>query len=357
MFDQTRRDCLIKLGGLAAAAIGGSARAADPAYKYPRDLTKADVERWLKELSNWGRWGKDDQAGTINLITAAKRKQAAALVKDGVSVSMSVDADIPPQGVMADPPASAPPAPAAPGGAAPPRPRYTWEHVMRSNGAGRTDGFVMDSYFTSFHGSATTHLDALSHVIYDGKLFNGFPADSATTWGATKNDVMSFRNGIFTRGVLVDVPILKDVPYLADDEPVYPEDLEAWEKKAGIRIESGDAVFVRTGRWRRIAEKGPMGRQMPGLYVSSVKWFKERDIALFGSDGIQDVRPSRVDGVDQPVHLLFLNAVGTPLLDNCGLEDLSQAAAQRRRWTFLFTTAPLRVPGGTGSPINPIATF
>ena len=168
---------------------------------------------------------------------------------------------------------------------------------------------------------------------------------------------MPFKHGIFTRGVLVDVPALKGVPFLGDDEPVYPEDLEAWEKKAGLKIESGDAVFVRTGRWRRIAEKGPLNRQMPGLYASSVKWLKQRDIALFGSDGVQDVRPSRVEGVDQPVHLLFLAAVGTPLFDNCGLEDLSQASAQRRRWTFLFTAAPLRVPGGTGSPANPIATF
>jgi kynurenine formamidase len=356
MVEQTRRDYLIKMSGLAAAAIGPSAEAAEPAEKYPRNLTKADIDRWLKELSNWGRWGKDDQAGTINLITAAKRKQAATLVRDGVSVSMSVDADVAPPGAAPNPPASAPPA-APSGDGQPQRPRYTWEHVMRSTGAGRTDGFVMDTYFTSFHGSATTHFDALSHVISGGKLYNGFPADSATSWGATKNDVMAFRNGIFTRGVLVDIPFLKGVPYMGDDEPVYPEDLEAWEKKAGLKIESGDAVFVRTGRWRRIAEKGPMGRQIPGLYVSSVRWLKERDIALFGSDGTQDVRPSRVEGVDQPVHLLFLNAVGTPLMDNCGLEELSQAAAQRRRWTFLFTVAPLRVPGGTGSPANPIATF
>ncbi len=357
MAEPTRRDYLIGMAGIAAAASAPSAKGADPAEKYPRNLTKADIDRWLKELSNWGRWGKDDQAGTINLITTAKRRQAAGLVKDGVSVSMSVDADIAPMGVAANPPASAPPAPAGSEAGTTQRPRYTWEHVMRSNGAGRTDGFVMDTLFTSYHGSATTHLDALSHVISDGKIYNGYPADSATTWGATKNDVMPFRHGIFTRGVLVDVPLLKGVSYLGDDEPVYPEDLDAWEKKVGLKIESGDAVFVRTGRWRRIAEKGPMGRQMPGLYASSVKWLKERDIALFGSDGIQDVRPSRVEGVDQPVHLLFLNAVGTPLMDNCGLEELSQAAGQRRRWTFLFTTAPLRVPGGTGSPANPIATF
>jgi kynurenine formamidase len=340
MAQHTRRDCLVTAGGLASFVFGLRAKAADLPVKYPRNLTKADIDRWMTELSNWGRWGKDDQAGTINLITPAKRKQASALVKDGVSVSMSIDADIPAQGITPSP-----------------ERRYTWEHVMRSNGAGRKDGFVIDSYSVLFHGSSTTHLDALSHLIYDGKIYNGFPGESINTWGATKNDVLPFKNGIFTRGVLVDVPALKGVPYLGDDEAVYPEDLEAWEKKAGLKIESGDAVFVRTGRWRRIAEKGPLNRQMPGLYASCVKWLKERDIALFGSDGVQDVRPSRVEGVDQPVHLMFLVAVGTPLFDNCDLEALSQAAAQRRRWSFLFTAAPLRVPGGTGSPANPIATF
>jgi len=348
MAHHTRRDCLIKGFGLAGAAFGLRAKAAGPPEKYPRNLTKADIDRWMTELSNWGRWGKDDQAGTINLITTAKRKQALALAKEGVTVSMSVDADLPAQGAT--------PVPAAASGG-PQRPRYTWEHPMRATGIGRKDGFVIDTYSVSFHGSATTHLDALSHLIYDGKIYNGFPGDSINAWGATRNDVMPFKDGILTRGVLVDIPALRGVPYMGDDEPVYPEDLEAWEKKAGLRIESGDAVFVRTGRWRRIAEKGPMGRQMPGIYASCVKWLKQRDIALYGSDGVQDVRPSRVEGVDQPVHLLFLVAVGTPLFDNCGLEALSQAAAQRRRWTFLFTAAPLRVPGGTGSPLNPIAIF
>jgi kynurenine formamidase len=343
MAQHTRRDCLIKASGLAGAALGLRAGAASPPEKYPRNLTKADIDRWMTELSNWCRWGKDDQAGTINLITPAKRKQALALAKEGITVSMSIDADIAAQGAVAE--------------AAAARPRYTWEHLMRTNGIGRKDGFVVDSYSVSFHGSVTTHLDALSHLIYDGKIYNGFPGDSINSWGATKNDVMPFKDGIVTRGVLVDIPALKGVPFMGDDEPVYPEDLEAWEKKAGLRIESGDAVFVRTGRWRRTAEKGPLNRQMPGLYASSVKWLKQRDIALFGSDGVQDVRPSRVEGVDQPVHLLFLVAVGTPLFDNCGLEALSQAAAQRRRWTFLFMAAPLRVPGGTGSPANPIAIF
>src|SRR5258705_5491186 len=127
MAHHTRRDCLIQAIGLAGASFGLRANAQE---KYPRNPTKADIDRWMKELSNWGRWGKDDQAGTINLITPAKRKQAAALVKEGFSVSMSLDADKAPPGVPAAPAATATPT----GGAAPQRPRSTWEHVSCRNG-------------------------------------------------------------------------------------------------------------------------------------------------------------------------------------------------------------------------------
>jgi kynurenine formamidase len=339
MMPFTRRECILTAGAFAAAVAGRRAKAAEAAPKYPRDLTKADIDRWMTELSNWGRWGKDDQAGTINLITPAKRKQAAALVKDGVSVSMSGNADIEMDS------------------AAPQQSPHNWQHVMKSTGVGRQDGYVLDTYSMSYHNSISTHLDALSHFFYGGKVYNGFPSDAITSWGATKDDVMPYKDGIFTRGVLIDMPILKGVKYLADDEAIYPEDIETWEKKAGIKIESGDAVFLRTGKWLRVAEKGPLTEQLPGLYGSCAKWLKARDIALLGSDVVQDVRPSRVEGVNQPIHLLFLVAVGTPLIDSCNLEALSQACAQRKRWTFQFSAAALRIPGGTGSPLNPIATF
>ena len=164
---------------------------------------------------------------------------------------------------------------------------------------------------------------------------------------------------MFTRGVLFDMPKLRGVAYLGDDEASYPEDLEAWEKKAGFRLESGDAMLVRTGRWLRVKEKGPLNLNMaaPGLYASCAKWMRERGVAILGSDVVQDVRPSRIEGVDQPIHQLGLPALGCPLIDNCDLDAVSEAAAQRRRWTFLLTINPLRIPGATGGPVNPIATF
>jgi kynurenine formamidase len=362
----TRRTALAAVGGIAL-----SRGAAAQTEKYPRNLTKEGLDRFMTELSNWGRWGKDDHAGTINLITPAKRKAAAALVREGFSVSLELDAALPKEGSTGGPlPSMMPggrrggPPPAAPSGGGPsvaPAARATWSLTMRRPGPEPRDtmSFETDTIAVSYHGPATTHMDALSHVYYKGQMFNGFPQSSYTDRGTTNNDVTAFKNGIFTRGVLFDIPKLKGVPYLGDEEPIYAEDLEAWEKKVGIRVEPGDALLYRTGRWARVKEKGPLnvGRSSPGLYVSCAKWLKERGVALLGDDVDQDVMPSRVEGVRQPVHLIMLWCLGTPVLDNADLEALSEVCAQRHRWTFLLTLNPLRIPGATGGPVNPIATF
>jgi kynurenine formamidase len=357
--------------------------------KYPRDLTKEDVDRWMTELSNWGKWGKDDQAGTVNLITPATRKAAAAEVREGVSVSMALDADLPkegstggplpgmgggpPRGGGNPPPAGAPPAPGNAPAAAGTAPsgrgrqgggmaeRPTWTLTSRPPGPEPREraSYVVDTIAVSYHGNNTTHLDAPSHMYYKGQVYNGFPQSSYTDRGAGKDDVMSMRNGILTRGVLFDIPKLKGVSFLGDEEAIFVEDLEAWEQKAGFRVGVGDAVLVRTGRWVRVREKGPLdlNRATPGLYASCTKWLRERGVAILGSDVVQDVRPSRVEGVNQPIHQIGLMAMGMPLIDNADLEALAEAAAQRKRWTYLFTMNPLRVPGATGGPVNPIATF
>jgi kynurenine formamidase len=387
---------LLTSAGMVAAGAGPKGHPPAP-EKYPRNLTKEDVDRWMTELSNWGKWGKDDQAGTINLITPAKRKSAAALVKEGISVSASLDADLPKEGStgvplgggggprggapgpagQGTPPAAgaqsgAPPAAAnAPAGGRGPEgrggrggpfvERPTWSLASRPPGPDPRPlaAYVTDTISVSYHGNNTTHLDSLAHLYFKGQIYNGYPQTSYTDRGAGKNDVMPFKNGIFTRGLLFDIPKLKGVPYLGDDEPIYPEDLEAWEKKAGFRLESGDAMLVRTGRWLRVKEKGPLNLNVatPGLYASCCKWMRERGVAILGSDVVQDVRPSRVEGVNQPIHQIGIQAMGLPLIDNCILEDLGEAAAKRRRWAFLLTINPLRVPGATGGPVNPIATF
>ena len=382
----TRRNWFTSAGLLTGASMVAVGVAAPTTEKYPRNLTKEDVDRWMTELSNWGKWGKDDQAGTINLITPAKRKAAAALVKEGISVSASLDADLPKEGSTGVPLGGmggggprggapgqagqgAPPAGANPqaGGRGPEGrgsafvERPTWSLASRPPGPNPRPlaAYVVDTISVSYHGNNTTHLDSLAHLYYQGQIYNGYPQTSYTDRGAGKDDVMAFKNGIFTRGLLFDIPKLKGVAYLGDDEPIYPEDLEAWEKKAGFRLESGDAMLVRTGRWLRVKEKGPLNLNVatPGLYASCCKWMRERGVAILGSDVVQDVRPSRVEGVNQPIHQIGLRAMGLPLIDNCILEELGEAAAKRRRWTFLLTINPLRVPGATGGPVNPIATF
>jgi kynurenine formamidase len=303
----------------------------------PHLTTKADVDRLMKELSNWGRWGKDDQIGTVNLITPAKRREALATVKEGVSVSLAVD-------VLKEK--------AIDNGA-------PFVHTFTHSGANPVGQFVTDTYSVDYHGAAHTHMDTLAHMAYDGKMFNGIPQTTVSAKGAQFLDVTHFKNGIMSRGILIDIPKLKGVEYLEPSTPIYPEDLDAWEKKTGIKVASGDIVFFRTGRWARRAAKGPWdaGKNAAGLHVSCMKWLKQRDVAMVGSDLGMDVMPSMVEGVSQPIHQLLLIAMGTPIFDNCDLEALSKAAAQRNRYFFLLTAAPLAVPGGTGSPLNPIATF
>ena len=300
-------------------------------------LEKSVVDGWMKELSNWGRWGKTDQAGTFNLITNAKRKAAAGLVREGYSVSLSRAADTKPSADNASP----------------------FGRKMLSSGVTPNPMFAMDNYSTSYHGQSLTHLDSLSHMFYQGKVYNGYPQEQINNAGAGQLDVMAFQTGFFSRGILIDMPQLKGVKYLELSTPIYPADFDAWEKKTGIKIGAGDIVFVRTGRWVRRAEKGPwdIGQAAAGMHASCARWFKQRDVAVVGSDTRGELQPSGVKGVPFPLHQLLIVAMGTPMIDNCDLEALSAAAAQRKRWEFLITAAPLTVPGGTGSPLNPIAIF
>lgn len=300
-------------------------------------LKKADMDRWMQELSNWGRWGKTDQMGTVNLITPARRKAAAALVREGVSVSLSREADRAASADNAQP----------------------FVQSMTSSSDSPDPMFAMDTFTISYHNLAVTHFDSLSHMFYGGKIYNGYSQAAVNSGGAKQLAVTAFRDGFLSRGILMDIPRLKGVKYLELSTPIFPADLDAWEKKTGIHVGAGDVVFVRTGRWARRAEKGPWnaGELAAGMHASCAQWFHKRDVAAIGSDAHGEVKPTMVEGVPFPLHQLLLIAMGTPMFDNCDLERLSEAAATRGRWEFLFTAAPLVVPLGTGSPLNPIATF
>jgi kynurenine formamidase len=309
-----------------------------PAKAQSREMNKADIDRLMKELSNWGRWGKDDQLGTLNLITAEKRIQAAALVKTGLSVSLARNVE---KKSAADNP-------------------MPFLHKMLSTGKGDGDQWATDSYSVSYHGIAHTHMDALCHLVHEGKIYNGFTQDAIAESGAGKLSIHHVKHGIFTRAILIDVPRLRGVKYLEPGTPIYPEDLDAWENRAGVKVGSGDVLFIRTGKWARRDELGAWNTStegLAGLHASCAKWLRDRDVAMLGSDAASDVMPSRVADVGQPVHLLTLNAMGMPIFDNCDLEELAKVSERLKRWEFLITAAPLPVEGGTGSPLNPIATF
>jgi len=325
--------------GVAALALSGLMFSvlADHSPASQKVLTKTDIDRIMKELSNWGRWGKDDQLGAMNLITPAKRKQAAALVKEGVSISLARDTNT--QTAQDNP--------------------QPYEHSMTLSGVGNRGQFSLDKIGVSFHGYQHTHLDALCHMFWQGKMYNGFSQEEVTKDGASKLSIANLKQGVFTRGILIDLPRLKGVAYLEPGTAIYPEDLEAWEKKTKIKITPGDVIFVRTGRWARRAAVGPwdVSRNSAGLHASCAKWIRQRDVAIIGSDVASDLLPSGIEGVSHPIHQLVLVAMGVYIFDNCDLEALSEACDKRNRWDFLLTASPIAVAGGTGSPLNPIATF
>lgn len=297
-------------------------------------LTVEQVDRWMADLSNWGRWGKDDQRGTLNLITPSVAREALKLAREGVSVSLAHTIDKVP---------------------APDSPRPLGQ-TLTLDGAGH----AMDLYTIWYHGSVITHIDALCHYSFQGKIYNGFDkANIKEGPGCPQNGIENQKHGILTRGILVDMPLMKGVPYLEPGAPVTVADLEAWEKFARLKIRSGDALFLRTGRWAQRAEQGAwnVAARAGGFHGSVLPWLKQRSVALLGNDAVTDVQPSGIQGSPRPIHQVAIVAMGLPLIDVMDLEAVAKEAAARKRWEFLLTAAPVPVLGGTGFPLNPIATF
>jgi len=300
----------------------------------PDPMAAADVLDLHRTLSNWGRWGADDQLGALNLITPQVTAAAAATVRTGRTVSCARPLDTV---ASAD------------------NPTPVAHHMTGTS----TEGMGADYFAIASHGFATSHIDALCHIFHEGKLYNGYPAEAVTAHGATKLGIHRLLDGIVTRGVLLDIPARRAVDALEPGEPVFPEDLEAAEEHAGLAVQPGDALLVRTGRWRWRAAHGAWdaGQRAAGLDASCLPWLRERDVATLGSDGVSDVLPSRVDGVGMPIHTVVIVAMGVHLLDNLDLDALATACAEEVRWEFLFTVAPLVLRRGTASPVNPIAVF
>ena len=306
--------------------------------------TAAEMEALYAEVSNWGRWGDDDR-GTLALVTAEHRAAAAALVRTGTSVSLAHD--------LSTEPTVETPQPA--------------QHQMLACGDHRTvpgiDGYEASRDFigTEVHGMGVSHLDALCHMFVRGKMFNGLSAELVTEAGAERNTIMAAADGIVGRGVLLDVPRLRATDHVTPEEPITAADLDAAAIEQASPVGPGDLVVVSTGRSaRRAANGGELNPfvSLAGLHPDCLRWLRERDVALLCSDGISDPMPAGpIEGWPFPVHQVAITAIGMMLVDNLRLDDLIATCADLGRWEFLLTVSPLRIPGGTGCPVNPIALF
>ena len=220
-------------------------------------------------------------------------------------------------------------------------------------------GGAGDRYAVQYHGFTHTHIDALCHIFYKGKMYNGFSSKLVKQTGVGKLSINRVKNGIFTRAILMDMPELFGVRYLPGKQAIYPKHLEAWEKKAGVKVKSGDALLIHTGRWtrRKVAGGWKIMQDSAGLHASCLPWLKKRDVAIIGSDLALDVMPSGVDKFVLPVHCVVIVSMGMCILDVLDFRAIAKECRKRKRWEFLLTVSPLAVEGGTGSPINPIGTF
>jgi len=262
----------------------------------------------------------------VNLITPGKRVESAALVKSGRSVSFG-------------------------------RPLHPDQQFLRFNERG-TGGSVVDYYGFLYHGANVTHVDALCHVWDHNQMWNGRdPFKEIDTNGARYGDIMAFGMGLVTRGVLLDVPQFRGTPYVTLDRPVEGAELEAVAAKQKVKLTPGDALFVYCGREAFVRAHGSYPgapNPRPGLDVSCAKFVRDADVAVLGWD-MHDALPDK-EGRPWPGHGV-LYSYGVALLDNALLEPLAAACAEERRYEFMFMALPLKVPRGTGSPVNPVALF
>ena len=290
-------------------------------------------EALFAACSNAGRWGPDDELGTLNLITPDTRRRAAQLVVEGLSVSMAADLSLQhspmTDALRSHTPFADPAAPFA----------------------------VADEITLQVHGWGT-HLDAVGHIFNDGVGYNARRRSEVfSDKGLAANAITSVKHGVFTRGVLLDVASARGVPWLAADHLITRHELEHAEELAGVHVEAGDALILHTGLAARVAADptGDMGRRA-GVGVDAVLWLHERDVAVFGGDCV-DLLPGPDPDLPLPLHQLGIGAMGLTLLDWARLDDVLELCARLHRHDFLLTVAPLPIVGGTGSPVNPIATF
>ena len=308
----------------------------------PTIANEEDFRRAMKELSNWGRWGADDELGAANLITPAKRKQALALAQEGVAISLAHD-------VAQEKAADAP---------------FILERTLNDvTATGTTDRY---QYTGTYHGVVHSHLDAVDcHIMYEGKGYNGRSMeDIKPAGGCPKGNINALKDGVVTRAILFDATRLPGKAtaqgWLEPGTAVHREDLETMEKLEHVKVAPGDVILLYTGRWKRRAALGPWPNAtgFAGYHADVAYFIKQRGVSFIGGDGPNDVTPTGLpQGIATPLHRLALVAMGVSIFDNLDFERVADQARRLNRYEFLFMAAPLRIDKGTGSPLNPLAVF
>jgi len=299
---------------------------------------RAHYEQWRKDFKTWGKWAPvgQDSKGTSTLVTPQKVQSAMKLTRDGIVVSL---AHAEPQAVAADV--------GAPG----------IFHRVTNN---ITEGGTTDTYQVSFHGQTVAHIDTWCHFFENGTMYNGVPVKDnvSAEAGCIKGSVMNWKDGITTRAVLYDIAQLKGADWVDPNTPIMRADLEAWEKKSGVKAGPGDIPLLYIGRWKRRAALGPWTGQVAGYYADTIPWMHERLPAFIGHDFNIDWNPRPGwEGLRNPIHVAVLNWMGINIIECLDLEQAAATARRLNRYEFVITFAPLPVEGGTGSPVNPLAIF
>jgi len=307
-----------------------------------------EVLNYFKTLSNWNRWGSDDQLGTLNYLSETKTLNAIREVKHGKTISCartiswepSPDSQIPPVHFMVES-------------------GEGWENENKISN--RKSQASTDYFGLIFHGHTITHMDSLAHFFWNGRAYNNQPSHLvSTSMGATIESIELAKEGIITRGILVDIPLLKDIEWLNRGVGVMPEDIIEAEKKFDFKIQSGDVLLVRTGQLHRRNTEGAVDPRVEGstaCQAACLPLLHEREISILGSDTGNDVMPQQYKALTNPIHQIGIVGMGLWILDNANLEELAKECKKRKQWSFLINILPLRLQNTTGSPVNPIAVF
>lgn len=312
------------------------------------------VSEYIRNYSNWGRWGEDDQLGTLNHVTPQIRQRAAALVRTGKVFSLALPFDEygPQRGTFN---------------------RFNPIHLMTRDGADAIAGTSVRDFYGNkeqhFRGTddlvilplqAGTQWDSLAHVVLDNQIYNGYSADQVSSKGALKNDITNAAVEPAGRGILLDMPRLKGVDWLEPGTAISGDDLDAALAAESITVQKGDFVLVRTGAIAQVRSRGSWGDysggDAPGLGLDAVDWVAGHEIAALAADTWgMEVRPNETPDVFQPLHLVFIVHLGLLVGEIWDLEALAADCAADGVYEFFFVGPALPFTNAVASPLNPIA--